>query len=155
MVVISFVRQTLLDAQQNELATGIYARNPAGKERPVPTPDLEALRPALRRELPVVFVANDELMIRRAAEIAREFNLRWIVSGARQSYRMGDWFKQTGTPVLLSVDFPKPPAVRREDQPMRIIRDRVLGPTAAVELEKRGVRYALVSGSAASPATFI
>lgn len=155
MGVISYVRQTLLDAQQNELATAAYGRNPVGKERPVPSPDLEALRPALRRELPVVFVANDELMIRRAAEIAREFNLRWIVSGARQSYRMGDWLKQTGAPVLLSVDFPKPPAARREDQPVRIIRDRVLGPTAAAELEKRGVRYALVSGSAASSATFI
>lgn len=155
MGVVYHIRQTFLDAQHNETATAIYARNPLGKERPVPTPDLEALRPVLRRELPVVFVAHDELMIRRAAEIAREFNLRWIVSGARQSYRIGDYLRQTGVPVLLSVDFPKPPTARREDQPLRDIRDRVLSPTGPAELEKRNVRYALVSGPATSPADFI
>lgn len=155
MGVVYHVRQTFLDAQHNENATAIYARNPLGKERPVPTPDLEALRPVLRRELPVVFVAHDELMVRRAAEIAREFNLRWILSGARQSYKLGDYFRQTGVPVLLSVDFPKPPTSRREEQPLRHIQDRLLSPTGPAELEKQNVRFALVSGPATAPADFI
>ena len=155
MGIISHVRQSFLDAQQNELAMVSYGRNPLGKERPSPSPDLEALHAALRRELPVVFVANDELMIRRAAEIAREFNLRWILSGARQSYLMSDWLRTAGVAVLLSVDFPKPASERREDQPLRVIRDRVLSPTAPATLEKSGVRYALVSATASSPASFI
>jgi len=155
MGVLYHIRQTLLDAQHNEAASAIYARNPAGKERPIPSPDLEALRTVLRRDLPVVFIAHDELMIRRAAELAREFNLRWIVSGARQSYRAADFLRQTGVPVLLSMDFPKPPTERREDQPLREIRDRLLGPTGPAELEKRGVRFALVSGATTSPADFI
>ena len=155
MGVISFVRQTFLDAQQNELATGIYARNPSGKERPVPSPDLEALRPVLRRDLPVVFMANDELMIRRAAEIAREFNLRWVVSGAQHAYRAADYLASTNAPVLFSVDFPRPPGERREDQPLRLIRDRVLAPTGPAELAKKNVRFALVSGTATSASSYL
>lgn len=146
MGVIAHLRQTFLDADQHQSARSIYERNPAGLQRPADNPSLEALRPVLRRELPVVFIADTDLGIRRAQTLAREFNLRYIVSGGRQAYAMADELKNV--PVLVSVKWPTAPADKqdREDQPLRVIRDRQLAPATPAALAKAGVQFALVSG---------
>lgn len=149
MGVIAFVRQTLLDAQQYAAARAIYERNPSGYKRPEESADLEALAPVLRRELPVVFTANSDLMIRRAQALARELNLRYVIAGGRQAYRMADELKAANVPVLVSVKWPAPPTSKedREEQPLRMIRDRQLAPTSPAVLQKAGVQFALVSGA--------
>jgi len=152
MGVIAHIRQTFLDAQQYSAAHTIYDRNPSGYRRPEDNAGLQALAPVLRREVPVVFVADSELMMRRAEAIAKEFNLRYILSGARQGYRFVDELKATNIPVLVSVKWPVPPTNKddREEQPLRIIRDRQLAPTTPSVLAKSGVTFALVSGAAKS-----
>lgn len=152
MGVISYLRQTLLDAQHQSAAHSIYEKNPVGSRRPEERADLAALEPVLRREVPVVFVAETELMMRRAMAIAREFNLRYILSGAQQAYRMADELKSAGAPVLVSVKWPLPPTNKddAQDQPLRLIRDRQLAVTTPATLAARGVLFALVSGAAKS-----
>lgn len=147
MGVVSYIRQTFFDAQQHTAASEIYSRSPAGLERPPDHPGLEALRPALRREMPVVFVADTANAMRRAAAIARELNLRTIYAGARQGYAMAADLKNV--PVLVSVKWAVAPADKedREEQPLRVIRDRQLGPTTPAELRRNGVEFALVSGA--------
>jgi hypothetical protein len=149
MGVISYIRQTFLDAQQYSAAHAIYDRSPAGMQRPADAPSLEALGLALRRDLPTVFIVDSEAMMRRAQKIATEFNLRPILSGARQSYRLADDLKAWNAPVLVSVKWPAPPAEKddREEQPLRVIRDRALAPTSPSMLAKSGVTFALVSGA--------
>jgi hypothetical protein len=93
MGVISYIRQTLMDAQQHAAAHAIYDKNPAGYKRPDESPSLDALGGVLRRDVPVVFVADSDLMMRRAEAIAKEFNVRMIIAGARQGYRMADELK--------------------------------------------------------------
>lgn len=146
MGVIAHIRQTFLDAQQHVAATEIYGRSPAGLERPRESPALDALRPVLRRDLPVVFVADSDTMLRRAMAIAKEMNLRYILSGARGGYELAGELKNV--PVLVSVKWPTAPSDRedREDQPLRVIRDRQLQPTTPSVLQKNGVSFALVSG---------
>lgn len=146
MGVITYIRQTFMDAGHHRTARETYQRNPAGLQRPAESPSLESLQPALRRELPVVFLADSEEMIRRVQAIAREFELRYIVSGARQAYRMPSDLKNV--PVLVAVKWPNAPADKedREDQPLRVIRDRQLAPTTPAALQKAGVQFALVSG---------
>lgn len=148
MGVISFIRQTFLDAQQYSAARTIYDRNPAGYKRPDESPSLDALGAVLRRDVPIVFVADSELMIRRAEAIAKEFNVRMIVAGARQGYKMADELKSLGVPVLVSTKWPSPPTSKddREEQPLRVIRDRQLAPTTPAVLARSGVLFALVSG---------
>jgi hypothetical protein len=150
MGVIAFMRQTFLDAKQHADAHAIYARNPAGLRRPPDSPALEALGPVLRRELPVVFVADSDLMMRRARAIGGEFNLRMILAGARQAYKMPDELKAANIPVLVSVRWPVAPSNKddREEQPLRVIRERQLAPTTPGVLAKSGVPFALVSGPA-------
>ncbi len=147
MGVMSYLRQTFLDAQQHIAATEIYSRSPSGLERPQENPGLDALRPVLRRELPVVFIADSELMMRRAMKLAGEWNVTYLVSGARQGYAMPADLKSV--PVLVSVKWPTPPADKddREEQPLRVIRDRQLAPTTPSVLAKNGVAFALVSGA--------
>jgi imidazolonepropionase-like amidohydrolase len=147
MGVMAFLRQNFLDAQQLAAAREVYDRAPAGLQRPADNAALEALRPVLRRELPVVFLADSELMMRRAQALARELNVRFILSGARQGYAMANDLKDV--PVLVSVKWPVAPTDNedREDQPLRIIRDRQLAPTTPAALAKSGVTFALVSGA--------
>ena len=149
MGVISYIKQTLLDAQQHAVAKSIYDKNPAGYKRPDESPSLDALGAVLRRDVPLLFVADSELMIRRAEAIAKEFNVRLIVAGARQGYKMVDELKSIGVPVLVSTKWPVAPAEKedREEQPLRVIRDRQLAPTTPAVLAKSGVLFALVSGA--------
>jgi imidazolonepropionase-like amidohydrolase len=147
MGVISYIRQSMFDAQHYAAAHAIYDKNPAGSPRPSESPALTALGGVLRRDVPVVFVADSELMMRRAIAIAREFNLRYALSGARQSYRMPADLKDV--PVLVSVKWPVAPTAKedREEQPLRLIRERQLAPTSPSVLQKSGVLFALVSGA--------
>jgi imidazolonepropionase-like amidohydrolase len=147
MGVMTFLRQTFLDAQQHIAATAIYARSPSGLERPQENPGLDALRPVMRRELPVVFVADTESLMRRAMTLAREWNVQHVLSGARQGYAIPAELKNV--PVLVSVRWPTAPADKedREEQPLRVIRDRQLAPTTPAVLAKNGVSFALVSGA--------
>lgn len=152
MGVIADIRQTMLDAQQYSAARAIYDRNPSGYRRPEDNASLQAIGQMLRRDVPVVFIADSEQMMRRAEAIAREFNLRYILSGARQGYRFADELKAANVPVLVSVKWPVPPTNKddREEQPLRIIRDRQLAPTTPAVLAKNGLTFALVSGAAKS-----
>ena len=147
MGVIAYIRQSLLDAQQHAAARTIYERNPSGLQRPADDASLEALDPVLHRAMPVVFIADTELMMRRAQAIAREFNLTYILSGARQGYAMAADLKNV--PTLVSVRWPVAPADKedREEQPLRVIRDRQLAPTTPAVLARTGATFALVSGS--------
>lgn len=146
MGVISYLRQTFYDAQHHAAARAAYERNPA-QPRPAANPALDALLPVLRRELPVVLVADSEEMIRRVQAIAREFNLRLIVAGAQQAWRMPQDLRDV--PVLVAVNWPTPPSDRaeREEQPLRLIRARVNAPSTPAALARSGVRFALVSGT--------
>lgn len=147
MGVISYIRQTLMDAQQHTAARAIYERNPSGLKRPDENPSLEALQPVLGRTLPVVFIADSEEMIRRAQRIAAEFNINYIISGAREAYAMSGELKNV--PVLVSVRWPVAPSDKddQQDQPLRVIRFRQLAPTSPASLAKSGATFALVSGA--------
>ncbi|HET7711421.1 MAG TPA: amidohydrolase family protein, partial [Thermoanaerobaculia bacterium] len=146
MGVVTYIRQTLMDAQQQSAARSIYERAPAGQKRPEESEALAALGPVLRRELLTVFFADTDLAMRRAQAIAREFNLRYAIAGGRQAYRMADELKNV--PLLVSVKWPTAPAAKedREEQPLRVILDRKLSPTTPAVLAKAGALFALVSG---------
>src|SRR5258708_34748802 len=150
MGVIAYGRQSFMDAQQYAAARAIYDKNPAGLQRPSDGPALAALGLALRKDVPVVFIADSDLMMRRVEKIAGEFGIRYVISGGRQAYRMGDELKRAGAPVLVSVRWPVAPAEKedREEQPLRLIRDRQLAPTSPSVLARSGVLFALVSGPA-------
>jgi imidazolonepropionase-like amidohydrolase len=150
MGAIYHVRQTFMDARQQESASAIYARNPGGKRRPPIDPALEALGPYAAKRLPVVMSADSAEMIARALRLSDELGLRVIVEGVRSGYDVADALAAKKADVLVSVDWPKGAPVTPEDEPIRLIRWRLNAPTTPAVLAKKGVRFALVSSGAAA-----
>jgi imidazolonepropionase-like amidohydrolase len=158
MGVFSALRQMFLDAQRYAEAQSIYERSPRGLRRPEQDKSLAALVPVIRREMPVVMYANTEREITRALELAKEFNLRAIIAGGEESWRVAERLRESGVPVLLSLNFPKrtTAAVPEADpDPLRILRARVDAPKTAGRLAAARVPFAFQSGSLPTMADFL
>ena len=103
----SALRQMFLDAQRLQELQKMYAANPRGMKRPDKDASLEALFPLLDRQMPIVFNANREIEIVRALDFAKEFNLKAIIAGGQEAWKVVDRLKAQDVPVLLSLNFPK------------------------------------------------
>jgi imidazolonepropionase-like amidohydrolase len=148
MGVFAALRQMLLDAGRLREANQIYARNPRGLRRPTQDRSLVALFPVLAREMPVIMHVNTEREIGRALDLAQEFNLRAIISGGAESWKVTDRLRDV--PVLLSLNFPKRTTAQMPEadpDPLRVLRERVDAPKTAGRLMAAHVRFAFQSGA--------
>jgi len=97
---------------------------------------LEALAPVVRRELPVLVFADRAREIRNAVEFCDKQELRMILAGAAEAYKVKDLLRSKGVPVILRPMLTLPPD---EDDPY----DRLLSQPA--ELAAAGVKFAIAS----------
>lgn len=157
MGVIAFLRQSFLDAQHYREEWNRYNKNPRGAQRPQVNKSLAALQPVINGQVPVVISASSVREIERAVSLAEEFGLKYMLSGATQSYQTADFLKSKGATVLLSLSYPQKPAGLEdpESEPLRALRERADAPKAAAALQKAGVRFAFSSGTLARPADFV
>lgn len=143
------LRQIMLDGQRLQEWEKIYAKNPRGVKRPEMDKSLEAVIPALNREIPVVFNANSENEIVRALDLAKEFNLNAIIAGGQEAGKLTDRLKAQNVPVLLSLNFPRRTAASSPDadpEDLDTLRLRVEVPKTAAKLKQAGVKFAFQSG---------
>ena len=153
----SALRQMFLDAQRLQELQKMYAANPRGMKRPDKDASLEALFPLLDRQMPIVFNANREIEIVRALDFAKEFNLKAIVAGGQEAWKVADRLKAQDVPVLLSLNFPKRTAAASPDadpDSMELLRFRAETPKAAARLQQAGVKFAFQSGGTTTLADF-
>ena len=158
MGVFAAIRQMFLDAQRLREWNAIYARNPRGVRRPDQDKSLEALWPALAREMPVVMYADEQREIERALDLAQEFNLRAIIAGGAESWLVADRLAAAKVPVLLSLNFPRRTTAQvpeADPDPMRVLRARVDAPKTASKLATAGVRFAFQSGGMTNMSDFL
>jgi imidazolonepropionase-like amidohydrolase len=158
MGVFSALRQMLLDAERLRQANQIYERSPRGLRRPEQDRSLVALIPVITRQMPVVMYANSEREIRRALDLAEEFNLRAIISGGAESWKVADRLRERDVAVLLSLNFPRrmtAAAPEADPDPLRVLRDRVDAPKTAGRLAAARVRFAFQSGAMPNIADFL
>jgi imidazolonepropionase-like amidohydrolase len=156
--VFSALRQMLLDAERLRIANLIYEKSPRGLKRPEQDRSLVALFPVLQREMPVVMFANTEREIRRAVDLAEEFNLRLIIAGGAESWKAADRLRARNVPVLLSLNYPRRATAQvaeADPEPLRILRARVDAPRTAARLAQAGVRFAFQSGAMTNMADFL
>jgi imidazolonepropionase-like amidohydrolase len=97
---------------------------------------LEALAPVVRGELPVLVFANRAREIRNAVEFCDKHNLRMILAGGEEAYKVKDLLRSKNIPVILRPVLSLPPD---EDDPY----DRLLSQPA--ELAAAGVKFAFAS----------
>ena len=154
--VFSSLRQMLLDAQRYSQLHAAYARNPRGMTRPQHDASLAALQPVLAREMPVVMWAGTQREIERALDLAKEFNLRAIVAGGNEAYKVVDRLRAEGVPVIATLNFPRRPERQPEDadpEPLRVLRERAEAPKNPARLAQTGIRFAFTDGGMSSLGT--
>lgn len=102
---IAFTRQGFMDAQWQRDATAIYEKTGGRGPRPLVEPSLDALKPALAKEMPTAFDAGSAREIDRALIMANDFGLDpIIIGGAEAAKRIADLQKAKAR-VILSVNF--------------------------------------------------
>lgn len=154
----SALRQMFLDAGRLQEMQKMYAANPKGIRRPDADRSLEALIPVLNRQMPIVFNANREIEIIRALDFAKEFNLKAMIAGGQEAWKVADRLKAQNVPVLLSLNFPKRTASaspEADQETMDILRLRAETPKTAAKLAQAGVKFAFQSGGMTSINDFI
>ena len=111
---ISFVRQSFLDAQHQQLERQRYDKAKTGVARPMFDPSLDAIQPALARTLPVAFEAELAREILRALTMAKEFNLDPVITGAREADQVVADLKARNARVIFGLELS-----RRDRAPCR------------------------------------
>jgi imidazolonepropionase-like amidohydrolase len=153
----SALRQMFYDARRLQDMQKAYAANPKGMKRPDADKSLEALYPAINRQMPVVFNANRENEIVRALDLIRELNLNGIIAGGQDAWKVTDRLKSQNVPVLFSLNFPKRTTASAPDadpETLDTLRFRAETPKGPAKLAAAGVKFAFQSGGAATMADF-
>ena len=102
--VVAHLRQTFSDARwYSEMNAAAQRGTLSPRDVPLDA-DLAALQ-AVAAGRPLLWEANSADEIRRALSLAREWNLRVIIVGGREAWRVADELKRTGTPVVLTWSF--------------------------------------------------
>ncbi|HZH29475.1 MAG TPA: amidohydrolase family protein [Pyrinomonadaceae bacterium] len=156
--VYAAVRQMLLDAGRYREANAVYEKNPRGIRRPDQDKSLAALLPVLSRQMPVVMYADRQRDIERALDLAQEFNLRLIIAGGAESWRVAERLAAAKVPVLLSLNYPRRTTAQTPEadpDPVRVLRERVDAPKTAGRLAAAGVRFAFQSGGLSNMADYL
>jgi imidazolonepropionase-like amidohydrolase len=163
---IAFTKQGFLDAQWQRDAMAQYQRAGAKGPRPVVEPALDALKPALAREMPTAFDAGEAREIDRALAMAAQFGLDPIVVGASGAAERTAELAKAKARVILSTNFP---SGRGGAAPgggggggrgggggasLRQMKAQADAPKTPAALAKAGVPFAFTSGGA-SAADFV
>ena len=155
--VISFVRQSFLDAQHQQLVAQRYERVKSGTARPNYDPALEALQPALQGKVPVAFEVNTAREISRSLEMAKEFKLDPVISGAREADQVAADLKSRNARVIYNVNYPTrsralPPDA---DETIAALRARANAPRVPAALNKAGVTFGFSGAGLREPRDFV
>jgi len=158
MGTISALRQMLFDAKRLDEMRKNYEKNPRGLKRPEADASLDALIPVVNGTMPIVFTANSEIEIIRALDLQKEFNLKAIISGGFEAWKVADRLKKQDVPVLLSLNFPKRTAAastEADQEPLVVLRFRAETPKGAARLASAGVKFAFQSGGMTNLSEFL
>ena len=157
MGVVSFVRQGFIDARYQRSVQERYAKANAGLARPNYDPALNALQPALDGKLPVAFEANAAREILRALDMAREFKLDPIVTGAGEAHEVAEELKSRNVRVVYNVNYPtRSRALPADgDEPISALRARANAPKVPAALQKAGVTFAFSGAGLRDPRDFV
>ena len=153
--VISFVRQSLLDAQHQQVLAQRAAKHPG--IRAPHDPALGALQPALEGKLPVAFEVNTSREILRALDMAQEFKLDPVISGARDADQVASDLKSRNARVIYNLNYPTRPRTLAPDaeESIDVLRGRANAPKVPAALDKAGVTFAFSATGLREPGEFV
>ena len=152
MGTLAYIKQVFEDAQHYSEARTVYASNPSGRERPTHDRTLEPLVAAMSADTPFLMPAQLPREFDRALAIGQEYDLRTILYGGQGAYERIDLLQSTGTPVLVSLNWPKEKKDRDPDADtsIRTYYHRRMAVMTPAKLAAAGVRFAFYSDDLAS-----
>lgn len=152
---IALIRQNFLDASWYQAAQDAYRKNPGTTERPETNASLAALAEQAQRKQMTVFEADDEMELLRALRIADEFKLKPVLFGNGYEYRVRKALAATKTPIILPLDFPKPPEIERPEQALEFDLDKLQhwdrAPSNPARLAEAGIPFAFTTQKLEKP----
>ncbi|HIN94796.1 MAG TPA: amidohydrolase [Planctomycetes bacterium] len=158
MGAVALARQSFYDAQWYASAWAAYGEN-AKLVRPERNDALAALQPYFNQSGLVITDASNELFVLRADRFAREFKLRTLVRGSGNEYRRLDAIKKTGLPIIVPVNFPKPPNVGTAETARSVTLEQLMhwdhAPENPARLDQAGVTILLTSHGLDDAGTFL
>jgi len=96
--VVSFLRAKL-DEAKNYAEKNAKSDND-GNDVSKRNLEMEALVPVIRREVPVIFITNNEVTIRNALSLIEDYNLKGIIRAGAGILKYADRVAQAGIPVI-------------------------------------------------------
>ncbi|MBA2302075.1 MAG: amidohydrolase family protein [Acidobacteria bacterium] len=153
--VLSFVRQSFLDAQHQQTVAQRATKGTA--IGPPNDPALDALQPALEGRLPVAFEVNTSREILRALELAREFKLDPMISGGREADQVAAELKTRNARVIYNLNYPTRSRTLAPDadESINVLRARANAPRVPAALDKAGVMFAFSAAGLREPRDFV
>ena len=152
MGIFAYLKQLHFDARHYDQVWTAYSRDPRGRIRPEYDRTLEPLR----SNRPLLFPAGNRIEIQRAVKFGKEVGAPIIIYGAQHGYEAADVLKAAGTPVLVDLNWPRPPRDRSamDDFDLATLRSWEHTPTTPAKLQEAGVRFAFYTGGLADPKEF-
>lgn len=148
MGAVALARQAMYDAQWYAVASR-HAQAGLSDSSVEHNDALEALLPYLQGEGLVILDAPNELFCLRAAAFAKEFSLRYALRGSGNEYRRLEAIGALKVPILLPVDFPRPPNVMTSEAARSASLEEMMhwdiAPENPARLDAAGVRIALTT----------
>lgn len=134
------LKTMLRDAEAYGKAMDAYAKD---KSLPRPKQDvvMASLVPAVRGQMPVIFVADRASDIKEAVGFAEENKLRPIIMGGRDAWQITSYLKDHDVPVVVTSVLELP---SREDDPYDV------NYSTPAKLAAAGVKFAITSGNGGS-----
>ncbi|MFQ5608602.1 MAG: amidohydrolase family protein, partial [Candidatus Zixiibacteriota bacterium] len=110
------------------------------------------------RSEPIVFEADDELSLLRAAAIADEFKLTLVYVGSGYEYARLDQIRSLGATLILPVNYPKTPSVKTLEDELDVslaeLRHWEAAPSNPARLAEARVKFALTTHGLKKKDTF-
>ncbi len=149
MGTIAAIRQTFLNAQHQAADLAHFAAHPNDRPRPAFDGSLDALQPAARKAMPVLFEPAAMLMVDRATQLSRELGLQPILLATGQEWRRPGLARAAAVPFIVPVDFPEVPKLPEDDDwqavPYETLRAWDHAPGNAALLRREGLDIALTT----------
>ncbi len=157
MGAVALLRQSMYDALWYRDAWKTYR---ADSKLPLPDTNvaLDLLSQAVVDDVFVIDAPN-ERMAERAGAIADEFSLQMIIRGSGREYRQLDQITALNRPILVPVNFPKPPEVttaqQARDTTLQELMHWDLAPENPARLVSAGASICLTTDGLEDPSEFL
>jgi imidazolonepropionase-like amidohydrolase len=159
MGAVSFIRQTLLDAEWYGRAQATYERSPQGVRRPETNAALGALTPAVAGDEPLLFEAGDAEELLRALRFSEEFTITPWLRGSGYEYQVLDVLAGLKAPLILPVAFPAAPSVARPEEALNVslavLRHWHLAPENPARVAEAGIEFAFTTDGLSEVGQFL